>query len=230
MDSRRERNEAARLRRIAQRQDPSYKPKRNFDDNGNRLYHGTKGEFMAQNPQYVGRRFQNPKGPDGKPSYTEAGLAYENFYDQKHPNRYIKTKADKRGGRGSPRVQPGAAPGGNQNVVAEQRMFIAPDPNNGYASSHVDSGVQENADQFNKYGDPIDTIYAGGSPTFNESTGRWQDYTGQNGTVTRAGTRNNQLQKPIGRSDFRMAGDVFNNNRSDMYGNVSAPTSFNMNW
>lgn len=74
------------------------------------------------------------------------------------------------------------------NVKPLARMQIAPDPNNGYASSHVDSGVAENARQ--------------GQPT-----------------------RNN---RNFGNS--RMAGDVFNNNGSDIYGNVSAPTSFNLNW
>ena len=36
----------------------------------------------------------------------------------------------------------------------------------------------------NQYGDPNDTVYAGGSPTFNERTGQYQPYTGSDG-VTR---------------------------------------------
>ena len=104
MDARRKRNEAARLRRIAQRQDPNFEPKRNFDDKGNRLYHGVKGEFMAQNPQYVGRRFHNPKGADGRRSYTEAGRAFEKFHDQRSPNRYTKTKRAKRKGKSKGRM------------------------------------------------------------------------------------------------------------------------------
>ena len=36
----------------------------------------------------------------------------------------------------------------------------------------------------NKYGDPIDTFYAGGSPTFNEMTGRDETYVGRDGTIT----------------------------------------------
>jgi len=95
MDKRRKGNEAARQRRIAQRQDPNFQPKRNWDDQGNRLYHGLMGEFMAQNPQYIGKRFQNPKN-EGLGPFTEAGMAYHNFYNQKRPNRYTKTKPPKR--------------------------------------------------------------------------------------------------------------------------------------
>jgi len=36
----------------------------------------------------------------------------------------------------------------------------------------------------NQYGDPIDTVYLGGSPTFNEATGKHEAYTGADGTVT----------------------------------------------
>ena len=54
----------------------------------------------------------------------------------------------------------------------------------------------------NKYGDPVDTVYAGGSPSFNEKTGRYEDYTGADGTVTRA--------KPQPQKQGRMAGDIFN--------------------
>lgn len=39
----------------------------------------------------------------------------------------------------------------------------------------------------NQYGDPAGTMYAGGSPTFDESTGQRRAYTGADGTVTRGG-------------------------------------------
>ena len=48
-----------------------------------------------------------------------------------------------------------------------------------------DSG---NASGSNQYGDPSDTVYAGGSPTWNGSTGQHDKaYTGQDGTVTSGG-------------------------------------------
>ena len=56
----------------------------------------------------------------------------------------------------------------------------------------------------NKYGDPEGRAYAGGSPTFNESTGRYEDYKGADGTVTKAKQNYN--------GEGRMAGDVFNQN------------------
>ena len=36
----------------------------------------------------------------------------------------------------------------------------------------------------NRYGDPVGTHYAGGSPTFNEAGGEYKAYTGADGTVT----------------------------------------------
>ena len=42
----------------------------------------------------------------------------------------------------------------------------------------------EEAGGTNQYGDPSGTSYAGGSPTFNESTGQYESYTGADGTVS----------------------------------------------
>ena len=43
---------------------------------------------------------------------------------------------------------------------------------------------QDGSNGTNQYGDPFGTVYLGGSPTFNESTGEYNSYTGADGTVT----------------------------------------------
>ena len=87
------------------------------------------------------------------------------------------------------------------------------------AASHLDEASGET----NQYGDPIDTVYAGGSPTFNESTQRWQDYTGADGTVTKA-------KQPS--KNFRKAGQAIVPNlpEQELNGGISNPLSFNLNW
>ena len=41
-----------------------------------------------------------------------------------------------------------------------------------------------NIDKVNQYGDPVGTMYRGGSPTFNEATGKDESYVGADGTFT----------------------------------------------
>ena len=50
-----------------------------------------------------------------------------------------------------------------------------------------DKPKPDNSGKTNQYGDPEGTMYAGGSPTFNESTGQQESYTGADGTVTNGG-------------------------------------------
>jgi len=49
----------------------------------------------------------------------------------------------------------------------------------------------------NQYGDPVGTVYAGGSPTFNETTGGRTSYTGADGTVTNPNVYDQAVQQNV---------------------------------
>ena len=84
-----------------------------------------------------------------------------------------------------------------QQIITHQEYNIRTDPVGGNIPIS-----NRKPKETNQYGDPKDRVYAGGSPSFNEKTGRYQDYTGADGTVTRA--------KPQSQRQGRMAGDIFN--------------------